>query len=128
MKTTQRKLTTLESRASAMCQAIQTNGGKFYFSVIWKRSATWGSIPSIHFRGEKVATASGCGYDKLSAVLADALRFLFDPGSEDHKSVWRMSGVGESSLRDALAKRGWILTRTYNGKTEDGFTIEKVQA
>jgi hypothetical protein len=48
--------------------------------VEWKKSRTWGSNPTATvraFRGELIhrttGTASGCGYDKESAAVANAL-------------------------------------------------------
>ena len=54
--------------------------------VEWRRSTTWGSIPTAtvkvwskddngnsKYEGEFTAKASGCGYDKLSACIASAL-------------------------------------------------------
>lgn len=45
-------------------------------SVDWKRSATWGMNPSVEIRtntGRYYGSASGCGYDKESAAIAEAL-------------------------------------------------------
>lgn len=46
-------------------------------SVDWKRSAMWGYNPTatvvINGRFEYVGTASGCGYDKRTAAVGDAL-------------------------------------------------------
>jgi hypothetical protein len=51
--------------------------------VNWKRSSVWGYNPSVDMRWEdadghwhyleKAGYASGCGYDKLSAAVAEAL-------------------------------------------------------
>ena len=48
-------------------------------SVEWKRSRTWGANPTATATyyngryGQTTGTASGCGYDKESAAVADAL-------------------------------------------------------
>lgn len=49
-------------------------------NIIWKRSRTWGYNPHVNVRiftdtmvKEFSGTASGCGYDKESAGIADAL-------------------------------------------------------
>lgn len=45
-------------------------------SVEWKKSRTWGAIPSVTVRtsdGVYYGAASGCGYDKESAAIAKAL-------------------------------------------------------
>ena len=44
-----------------------------YISVEWTRSRTWGAIPHAEIRtnnGIYTGTASGCGYDKASTVVA----------------------------------------------------------
>ena len=45
-------------------------------SVEWKKSRTWGANPSVVVRtsdGVYYGAASGCGYDKESAAIAEAL-------------------------------------------------------
>ena len=45
-------------------------------SVDWKRSATWGMNPSVEVNtntGHYFGSASGCGYDKESSAIAEAL-------------------------------------------------------
>jgi hypothetical protein len=89
--------------------------------VIWKKSRTWGSVPSISWHGEKASIASGCGYDKLSTVVAYFLQYL--KGAPD---VTRYAGVGISSVQTYLLSVGWQLKHTYNGKSEDGFELVKI--
>jgi len=84
------KLTTLERRAHAACDEIRryaANGDAFHFVAYWKRSAMWGLSPSIAFYGDKAAHASGCGYDKLSAVVAEFLSPLVPGVNLGHGQV-----------------------------------------
>ena len=113
-----RKLTTMEKRAKSACDAIRA-GNLTCFGVEWVKSRTWGNCPRIMHRGEKAAHASGCGYDKLSAVLCDFLADLVPGGIPFH-------GAGVSSVIDFLAKHGWELKHTYDGKSEDAFEIRRV--
>lgn len=79
---TARQFEKLDTAASArVCSA-------FSVIVTWKRSATWGANPTAEVCGDTTRTtghASGCGYDKESAAIADAmdqqpeaLRVLYD--------------------------------------------------
>jgi hypothetical protein len=128
------KLTTLESRAQEYAQALvnQINSeygtGRAGFTISYKKSKTWGYCPSIlNWRGEKVAYASGCGYCKTSAVMADFLRWLYPHGSDEHSKIARTSAAGEPSVINALKELGWTLEQTFNGKTEDGWTLSKIK-
>jgi hypothetical protein len=78
----------------------------------------WGLNPCINFRGAKAAIASGCGYDKLSAVVAEFLSALVP-------TVGHKSGCGIDSVIEELKLNGWELKHTYNGKTEDGFELRR---
>lgn len=121
MKT--RKLTTLEKRAQAMCQTIRAHGA-YTVEVEWNRSSTWGMCPRIQYHGETAARASGCGYCKHSAVLAEALCWLGETEEERH-AIARTSGAGVSSVRDALARVGWTLETVAGGKTYDVHTVRR---
>lgn len=110
-------MTTLEKRAREACQDIERNGG-CRFQVYWAESSSWGFCPRIEWRGKKAAHASGCGYDKLSAVISEFLSPLVP-------EVARCSGAGISSVTECLAKNGWKLEHTYDGKKEDGFALSK---
>jgi hypothetical protein len=126
MKTTTKKskLTVTEKRASAYCDELNHyNGGTV--TVDWKRSATWGSNPSITHHGGKCCSISGCGYDKLSAALAEVLRFLFPMNSEAHNAIGGKCGAGVSSVQSALAKHGWTLAEVASGKSYDVFTLTR---
>ena len=110
-------MTTMERRAQEACQRIEANGS-MDFAVYWARSSTWGLCPRIEWHGKKAAHASGCGYDKLSAVLADFLHPLVP-------EVGGLGGAGVGSVIRRMAAHGWKLEHVYEGSTEDGFTITK---
>jgi hypothetical protein len=125
MKTKTRKLTICESRAKAFCDSLnQYDGGEI--AVEWKRSAMWGCNPVISYRGGKCTNISGCGYDKLSAALASVLRFLFPVGSEAYHDIGGKGGAGWESVRGALNVHGWMLERTANGSSFDGFRLSSI--
>jgi hypothetical protein len=112
------KLTKLEKRAKSACEMFaRDNGGDF--SLKWTPSKTWGSTAGCYHYGEKCSLASGCGYDKQSQVIADFLRFLVP-------DVWRCGGVGFSACVRAMAAGGWTLECTYNGKSEEGYKLTKI--
>lgn len=107
----------LQKRAARACAEIEEQGYGVIF-VEWRKSRVYGYCPCILYHREKAAYASGCGYDKLSAVLAEYLEPLV-PGIE------RCSGAGETSIIEFLAEHGWELKHTYSGNTEDGFTLTR---
>jgi hypothetical protein len=116
--------TKTEQAAQAFARHVKEYGSAA-FRIEWIKSATWGRNAYVTAPGfDTLAKTSGCGYDKESAALADALRFLAD-NDEDMRSVWVMQGGGFNSVKEALAAIGWTLTRTYSGKTEDGFSISR---
>ena len=115
------KLTVMEKRATAACGKIK-DYGSYDFQVIWKKSCTWGWCPSIYYRGKKAAYASGCGYDKLSAVLCDFLAPLI-PEDSDFRGLG--SGAGLSTVQSRLDELGWTLEHVYDGRNEDGFRITR---
>lgn len=124
MKTKQEKLTTCERRAKALCENLQRwDGGTV--TVEWKKSAMYGSNPSIMHHGGKCCNVSGCGYDKLSTALAETLRFL-GTTPEQVSAIWQTYGAGWQSTRDALAKVGWTLTQTASGRMFDVFTLSRI--
>ena len=115
------KLTVMEKRAANACEKIKEYGS-YDFQVIWKKSRTWGNCPSIYYHGEKAAYASGCGYDKLSAVLSDFLAPLVAP------ERLYCHGAGLSSVQQRLDELGWTLENTYDGKSEDGFRVTRKES
>jgi hypothetical protein len=117
------KLTTTEKRAKAMCEDLRRYNSS-QFTVEWKKSALYGMNPSIGWGGGKVSIASGCGYCKLSACVADALRWLGET-PEQNRSIGRCRGAGVSSVQSALAAIGWTLTPLARSCTSDSYRIEK---
>ena len=121
-----RKLTTLEKRAWEFCvDLIRYEGGQF--TVEWKKSSMYGHCPSIEYSGAKIAHAGGCGYCKLSAVLAEALAWL-GTDSDQRLSIGRTQGAGVSAVQSALLAIGWKLEGIAGSKTSDTFKLTKVGA
>lgn len=120
------RLTTLEARALRACQAIAAEGAGTV-SIEWRKSRTWGHCPSVlDDRGEKLAGASGCGYDKESAALADALRFLFN-ASDDRHAVHRCGGCGVSAVQRALAALGWDMRVAAETRSATVYDLTRTQ-
>ena len=94
------------------------NGLTYSLSMEWKRSRVWGANPVLTYNGTTVAKASGCGYDKESAALADFLSRLVPEAA-------RSSGAGFQSVVDAMAAAGWELKKTYCGVREDGYELRR---
>lgn len=116
-----RKLTALERRAKLYAEEVRTYGSA-QLSVYWKANRTWGLNPSVEGNGVKIGYASGCGYCKESAALADALRFL---GADDEQQmrIWRTSGCGVESVAQALAEAGYKLETRHIGKREHAYRV-----
>lgn len=121
------KLTAMERRAAEFC-ADASRFDSTVINVEWRKSSTWGLCPVIEHNGAKVAYASGCGYCKLSAVLAETLRFLFEPGSEAFCAVQNCHGAGVGSVESALVAHGWKLETTASGKTFDSYRLTRAAA
>lgn len=120
------KLNKTESAALVSCKHLRTMepGEERNLSIIWVKSRTWGMNPHVMYGRHIVGKASGYGYNKESAALADFLHFL--PESEDdQRAIWTTSGCGVNSVISALGKIGWELVKTYEGKAEDGYTLRK---
>ena len=111
---------TMEKRAAGACHVFDELGGGT-FHVEWRKSRTWGRCPAVMWHGDKAAYASGCGYDKLSTVVCEFLRWL--PGTPEHGLI--SGGAGVRSAIEELAACGWTLIHEYDGKTEDGFRLER---
>lgn len=119
-------MTIRQKRARAFCEHIRDNSDFLTtINVDWARSRDWGLNPRIEYRGKKVAFASGCGYCKLSTVLAEALYFLGDT-PEEELSIACCGGAGVSSLIDRLKTLGWELNPVASGKTYDCYTIRRI--
>lgn len=115
------KLTAIEKRAKIFAQEV-IDYGSGHLAVFWKTNRTWGLNPSVEGNGVKIGYASGCGYCKESAALADALRFL-GANDEEQNAIWRTSGCGVDAVRKALAACGYELETRYCGKREDSYRI-----
>ena len=95
-------------RLDAAAQALPITDAGIY--VNWTRSRTWGHNPHAEFYGagdRTDGTASGCGYDKRSAAVAQALnkspaalRILFELGEKAMEA-------GETPRRDTATGYNW---------------------
>jgi hypothetical protein len=121
---TKNKLTTLETRASNLCQSIR-DGLTTSVSVDWVKSREYGQNPRIYHHGEKCTTVSGCGYCKLSAALADVLQYLGNT-EEQRLAIARTGGAGVSAVTCALAAAGWSFAPTASGRTYDVYSIARI--
>jgi len=122
---TKRKLTKSDERAQALCQSILDIGER-EIVVEWTRGGIYGKQAYVETWDGKAGLTGGCGYCKLSTALADVLRWLFEPDTEDHNAIWRTGGAGEQSVKRELAKRGWSLEKTSSGKNHDAYRIRRV--
>lgn len=120
--------------------------------VEWHKSSTWGSNPSVemtwedeeghYFRDPVAGRASGCGYDKHSAAVAEALnkhcknllwaamkKNFKDAPYGIHKYGGSFpsfeGGVGMSCYPKIFAWLGYKCTCIASGKTYDVWQIER---
>lgn len=120
------RLTQTEKNAIRLCADIRRDSpDKTCITVDWKPSHTWGRTAGVYYRGARCSLASGCGYDKLSAALADALRWLFPHGTDAHAAIARAQGTGEAPTIRTLAAHGYTLTPVFQTKTTNAYTISK---
>ncbi len=94
--------------------------GEASFTIFWKKSKTWGLCPSAHYRGDRMSNASGCGFDKQSTVLDEVMRYLVP-------SIRHTGGAGKRATIEAAREQGWILSCDYNGRTEEGWSVKKLE-
>ena len=125
-------------------------------SVEWKKSATWGMNPTASVEiyttdkegnskySQFTGTASGCGYDKLSASIAtaingspDFMKLLYATYEKKGKinkpygvsfseyGAYLSGGVGVSSYRSVFEWLGYSFNSIASGKTFDVFTVTK---
>jgi len=99
------RLNKTEKLAEHFCMNLR-DGRERYFCCTWGKSREWGRNPRIMYDGVTIASASGSGYDKESAALSDALRFLFEHESEEYRRVWGTNGCGRSSVERVLKELG----------------------
>jgi hypothetical protein len=123
-------------------------------SVEWKTSRTWGANPTAEIcvigQGRYYGKASGCGYDKLSTSVAEALnqsnsvlkalylakakkpnktnRDLFGYGSGYGVLPSFEGGVGVSCYPSIFKAAGFKFTTTGSGKMFDSFYVEPLKA
>jgi hypothetical protein len=126
-----------DRRQQQFCKDIKRYEGGLSFDVEWRKSKTWGHSPTIRYRGESLDSVTGCGFDKLSTILANCLRWLVidDPDSysstEDYpkayQDIWCCGGAGVGKLEDTLKEAGWRLERTYTNSSWDGFSVERIK-
>lgn len=118
-------------------------------SVEWKKSATWGSNPHVELSAYSSnscdtakSTASGCGYDKESQAIAEALNSIYGVrklliekldyinekkpyGINQYGIIPSFSGgVGTNCFTSFFKDIGWKVTEMH-GKTYDSYIIEK---
>lgn len=116
-------------------------------SVDWVKNRTWGNNPHAVVSAEKTRTfgkASGCGYDKESAAIAQAMnanseimRILYDhaeKGGNFPYSVLTFAGLpffdggcGVSCFRSVFESCGYKWENVASGKTYDVYTITRTQ-
>jgi len=123
-------------------------------TVEWTKSSTWGNNPHAETRtnsGLNYGTASGCGYDKESAAIAEALNqdysvlhMLYSKEEKRLKNKNNISrrdfvgygsgygilpafegGVGVSSHRNIFEKSGYKFETVSSGKTFDVYKVAK---
>ena len=117
-------------------------------SVEWHRSTVWGYNPTATITAERHRTygkASGCGYDKESAAVAEALnanpevmkiiyKYVDDGGSLPYgASVWAglpsfAGGCGIGCYRSIFEKCGYEWRQVASGKLFNCYTIERRDA
>lgn len=118
--------------------------------VEWKRSATWGYNPHaaviVNQANRYTGSASGCGYDKRTAAIAEAAnksavlqRMLYTLKEKALESGEKMpygagsgvipyfeGGVGMSSYRELFRRCGLRITIDYeSGKHYDSYYFER---
>ena len=111
-------MTVLEKRAREFCRHVEQSDREVTIRIEWKKSRMWGSCPRIEWCGDLVTRASGCGYDKESAVLAELLLHLVP-------DVAKCSGAGVDSVIRCMGDNGWDLKKVYSGISEDGYEIRR---
>lgn len=117
------RLTKDEQRAKQLCADAHKHAGR-QINVEWTKSRTWGMCPAIYYQGHRIAHSSGCGYCKLSATLADALRHLFPHGTDAHREIQSTAGAGERTVIAALARHGWTLAPTASGRLFNAYELK----
>lgn len=155
--TPEQKAANLEARREARKQAKETARIEaeknqkpvkcIKITIEWKKSRTWGSNPHLEARIEHwdgtysyaTATASGCGYDKESTVIADIfnqfLKYkLYQPLVPElpygiYISQWRhySGGIGTDCYYKIAEAIGGKFELVASGKTFDAYTYSDNQ-
>ena len=114
-------------------------------SVEWHRSSVWGYNPSATVEAGNFTTygkASGCGYDKRSAAVAEALnanpealkiiyKYVDDGGVLPYGArVWAglpsfSGGVGVGCYQSIFEACGYEWRQVANGNLFDCYTVER---
>lgn len=114
-------------------------------SVEWHRSAVWGYNPTAEVSAERRRTygkASGCGYDKESAAVAEALnanpealkiiyKYVDEGGALPYGArVWAglpyfEGGVGVNCFRSIFEACGYEWRQVGSGKLFNCYTVER---
>ena len=103
------------------------------FGTVWRIFTVWrnsacGWCPTLYdWSDERLGRAGGCGYCKESTVLANSLRFLFEPGSKPYIDVWGAGGTGMPNLMSVLEEHGYRLEQVHYGRTERGYTVQRLE-
>jgi len=125
--------------------------GEFIVTVEWKRSRMWGSNPKSYTNyGFKSSSIGGCGYDKLSTAVAQALnsnksllKLLYEKKNDNlHEKNGDLlgygsgygllpnfeDGVGTGSHERILKNMGLEMRSITSTNNTDVFLIRKKQA
>jgi hypothetical protein len=116
-------------------------------TVEWVKSRTWGMNPHAtvyitHIcRYEHTGKASGCGYDKESAAIAEALNDspiiqamlvnhleqgkVFPYGISNYRFPKFEGGVGTSCYYKVFEAMGYKMEQVANGKSFDAYIVRK---
>lgn len=114
-----KRLNKKEKNAELLAEYFHERGGIVRLNVIWRKSRTWGYCPRVTWNGrdEPCAAPTGCGYDKESAALSEALQFVCPP-------VRRCHGSGVPDVTRVLAEHGLSLRKVASGPTFDAYELE----
>jgi hypothetical protein len=128
-----------ELRIEAYCERLKnaiaaSPENEAFVIVEWKDSRLYGRTPYVCYQdGTKVASASGCGYDKESAVLATVLSHLFPnddrlPHSERPRyKVSYVGGQGFNSLARVMLEHGYSLRRLVGGSCFETYVLTELR-
>jgi hypothetical protein len=115
---TKRRLTAMETRAQQYGKRIRQG----ITTVIVLNRSRAGGCSILDNGGRLVARASGCGYDKEAAVLADLLRWVGETDAE-RSAIWRCEGVPE--LTRVLRSYGWVLQSLGGPARQESYAIRR---